>query len=68
MDMRKIPRWMIHTPEYIAMQIVKALKKDYLWHYSDFITRLSPLIGALVPQRLKISIFKNLFWELPDGK
>ena len=68
MDMRKIPGWMIHTPEYIASQIVKALKKDYLSHYSDFITRLSPIIGALVPQRLKISIFKNIFWELPDGK
>lgn len=68
MDMRKIPRWMIHTPESVAAQIVKALNKDYLCHYSDFITRLSPLIVSLVPQRLKISIFKNLFWELPDGK
>lgn len=68
MDMRKIPSWMIHTPEYIASQIVKALKKDHLCHYSDFITKLSPIIGALLPQRLKISIFKNLFWELPNGK
>jgi short-subunit dehydrogenase len=68
MDMRKIPGWMIHTPEYVASRIVKALEKDYLWYYSDFITRLSPLIGALIPHRLKISLFKKLFWELPDGK
>lgn len=68
MDMRKIPRWMIHNPEYVASQIVKALKKDYICSYSDFITRLSPIIGTFIPQHLKISIFKNLFWELPDGK
>jgi len=68
MDMRKIPRWIIHTPEYVASRIVKALKKDYAWYYSDLITKFSPLIGTLIPHRLKISIFKNLFWELPDGK
>jgi hypothetical protein len=68
MDMRKIPRWMIHTPEYVASRIVKALKKDYTWYYSDLITKFSPFIGTLIPHRLKISIFKKLFWELPNGK
>lgn len=68
MDMRKIPRWWIRTPEYVASRIVKALKKDYTWYYSDFITRFSPLIGSLIPHRLKVFIFKNLFWELPNGK
>ncbi|NIT58273.1 MAG: SDR family NAD(P)-dependent oxidoreductase, partial [Aliifodinibius sp.] len=68
MEMQKIPRWMIRTPEYVASRIVKALKKDHLWYYSDFRTKFLPLIGSLIPQRLKISIFKNLFWELPNGK
>lgn len=68
MDMRKIPPWMIRTPEYVASRIVKAMKKDYPWYYSDLKTKLLPLIGSLLPQGLKISIFKNLFWELPDEK
>jgi short-subunit dehydrogenase len=67
MDMRKIPGWMIHTPEYIARRIVKALRKDYLWYYSDYATKFLPVIGSLIPHRLKISIFKNLFWEMPNG-
>jgi len=68
MDMRKIPPWMIRTPEYVATRIAKALKKDYQWYYSDLKTKFLPLIGSLLPQRLKIYIFKNLFWELPDEK
>lgn len=68
MDMRKIRRWMIHTPESVASRIVKSLKKDYAWYYSDFITKFSPVLGNLIPQRIKTHIFKKLFWELPDGK
>lgn len=68
MDMRKIPTWMMHKPEYVASRIVKALQRDYLWYYSDLGTKFLPLIGSLLPQRLKIFIFKNLFWELPDEK
>jgi short-subunit dehydrogenase len=67
MDMGKIPGWMIHTPESVARRIVRALRKDYRWYYSDFGTKLLPVIGSLIPHRLKIYIFKNLFWELPNG-
>jgi len=67
MDMHKIPKILIHTPEEIAAQVVRALKKDKQWAYSDFITRSSSL-GTLLPSRLKTHIFKDLFWKLPDGK
>ena len=68
MDMRKIPDWMMHTPECVARRIVKALKKDYTWYYSDFATKFLLVIGSMIPHRLKTLIFKNLFWELPNGK
>ncbi len=68
MDMHKIPKTFIHTPEEIAAQVVRAVKKDKQWAYSDFITRSSSFLGTLLPSRLKTHIFKDLFWKLPDGK
>ncbi|MCL4475210.1 MAG: SDR family NAD(P)-dependent oxidoreductase [Nitrospirae bacterium] len=68
MDMRKIPRWMIHTPEEIASRVVLAMRKDRQWDYSDLTTMLAAWLGANIPSRMKTRIFKNLFWRLPDAK
>lgn len=66
MELQKIPRWLIHPPEEVAAQIVEAIRKDKMWDYSDFPTRFSAWLGVLLPEHLKISIFKDLFWRLPD--
>jgi short-subunit dehydrogenase len=68
MNMQKVPRILIHSPEEIAMQIVRAIRKDKQWAYSDFLTRFSAWLGALLPSSLKTSILKDLFWRLPDAK
>ncbi len=68
MDMRKVPKILIHTPEENATQVVRAMKKDKQWAYSDILTRFSAGLGTLLPFRLKTSIFKDLFWRLPDAK
>ncbi len=67
MDMRRVPRWMIHTPEETAARVVLAMKKDRQWDYSDLATRLSAWLGANIPSRMKTRIFKSLFWRLPDA-
>lgn len=68
MDMRKIPKVFLHLPDEIAAQIVHAIRKDKLWAYSDFFTRFGAWFGAMLPARLKPSIFKNLYWRLPGAK
>ncbi len=68
MNMQKVPKILIHPPEDIATQIVRAIRKDKQWAYSDFLTRLSVGIGAILPSRLKTFILKDLFWRLPDAK
>jgi len=66
MQLQKIPRWLIHSPEEVAAQIVEAIRKDKMWDYSDFPTRLLAWLGVLLPEPLKITMFKDLFWRLPD--
>ncbi len=68
MDMSKVPKILLHTPEEIATQIFEAIKKDKQWAYSDFVTRFSVGLGTILPSRLKTSILKNFFWRLPDAK
>jgi len=68
MDMSKIPKVLIHTPEEIATQILEAIKEDKQWAYSDFVTRFSVAIGTILPSRLRTFIFKDLFWRLADAK
>lgn len=67
MDMRRIPRIFIRTPDDIASRIVRAIKADKQWAYSDFLTGFGAWFAALLPARLKTSIFSNLFWKLPDA-
>lgn len=68
MDLRKIPKVFLHSPEEIAAQIVRAIRKDKFWAYSDFFTRFGAWLGAIIPARLRIFIFKDLFWRLPNAK
>ena len=68
MDLGKIPQRFIHTPEQIASSLLWAIKKDKRWEYSDWVTRSLAWFGILLPSRLKTSIFKSVFWSLPDAK
>ena len=68
MDLGKIPRSCVHTPEEVASRLVRAMKKDKFWDYSDFPTRFLVEFGAILPSRVKTSLFKNIFWRLPDAK
>ncbi len=68
MDMRKVPGFLVHPPEFVARRLVKALLKDCGWSFSDLLTRLSAGLGAVLPHRLRIRAFNNLFWEVPDGR
>jgi short-subunit dehydrogenase len=68
MDLQKIPNILIHRREDIAKRIVTAIIKDKVWEYSDFMTRFSTWLGFLLPERLKLYLFRDLFWRLPDEK
>jgi len=68
MNMQKVPRILVHSPEDIAVQIVRAIRKDKQWAYSDLLTRVSVAIGTILPSRFKTYILKDLFWRLPDAK
>jgi short-subunit dehydrogenase len=68
MDLQKVPKMFLHTPEDVAAQIVLAIKKDKQWAYPDFLTQFSAWSGAFLPPRLRTSIFKKFFWRLPDAK
>ncbi len=67
MDLQKIPKKLIHTPEEVAAKLRQAIEKDKQWAYSDFATRLSARVGTLLPSRLRTFIFRNAFWKLPDA-
>ena len=67
MDLQKVPKKLIHTPEEVAAKLRQAIEKDKQWAYSDFATRLSARVGALLPSRLRTFIFRNAFWKLPDA-
>ena len=68
MDMRKIPKLLIHKPEMVAARIVRAIENDVTWTYSDLGSRLGAFISALLPCGIRIKWFKNLFWRLPNEK
>lgn len=66
MDLQHVPQFMIHSAEKMAKRIIRAIKKDRLFVFSDTLTTLSTLLGILLPERLKIYLFKDIFWRLPD--
>jgi len=65
MDMHKIPRALLHAPEHTAARIVRAIERDRAWAYSDLSTRFLVWVAAQIPYRLRVALFKDLFWELP---
>jgi uncharacterized protein len=66
MDMRSVKKMLIHTPEEVAVQIIRAIQKDKHWGYPDFLTRLSVIFGTVLPMGLKIALFERLCWRLSD--
>jgi short-subunit dehydrogenase len=66
MDIQALPRFMFHSPENVAVRIVNAIRKDKSCDYSDFLTGFSIWLGRLIPDRVKIHLFKDLFWRLPN--
>ena len=37
MDMGRVKKILIHSPEEVALQIVRAIQKDKHWEYSGFL-------------------------------
>ncbi len=66
MDVSKIPEFIFNSPQNIAEKIVDAIRKDKLWVYSDFYNRIGMVLCTMIPARLQLFVFKNLFWRLPD--
>ncbi len=68
MEMSKVSKLLIHSPEEVAIQLVRAIKRDEYWGYSDVLTRLSVMLGTALPTRLRMAIFERLCWRLSDVK
>jgi hypothetical protein len=66
MDMSRVKKILIHSPEEVAVQIVRAIRKDKHCGYPDLLTRLSVLLGTVLPARLKTALFERLCWRLSD--
>jgi len=66
MDMSRVPRFMIGSPERVARRIVRCVRLDRQWAYSDLYSRLAAFSGPLFPSCLRVRILRNLFWRLPD--
>ncbi|UCE67007.1 MAG: SDR family NAD(P)-dependent oxidoreductase [Candidatus Zixiibacteriota bacterium] len=66
MDIGKVPKFLVRKPEVVARRIVRAIKNDVTWSYSDLSSRFGIFLAACLPHRIKIRMFKELFWRLPD--
>jgi short-subunit dehydrogenase len=68
MDMSRVPGFLIRTPEVVASRIVKSIKKESCWAYSDLAGRLGVFIASCLPFKIRTRLFRNLFWRLPHEK
>lgn len=68
MNIERVPKILIHSPEEMARKIVRAIKGYKQWAYSDLLTRFLTGMGILLPSRIKTAILKDLFWRLPYGR
>lgn len=66
MDMRKVPRFLVRSPEFVARRLVQALIADRAWCFSDALSGLSARFGALLPHGLRVRLFRDLFWKVPN--
>ncbi len=67
MDMSKVPGWLVHQPEFVARRLVRALRQDRGWTFSDHLTGISARLGLLLPHPARIRAFSHLFWEVPNA-
>ncbi len=65
MDISRIPKFLIRTPEATASRIMKCIRKDRSWAYSDSVTWLGVFASSFLPRRIRTRLFRNLFWRLP---
>jgi short-subunit dehydrogenase len=68
MDVSRIPGIITQKPDKVAARIIRAIEKDLSWTYSDFGSRLGNVISSCIPHGIRIRLYKNLFWRLPDDK
>ena len=66
MDMSRVPRAAVHTPERVAARIVRALERDEPWIFTDAGSRLGAALAGLLPGRLRTRVFQDLFWRVPS--
>ena len=66
MDMSRIPKSFVFSPEKVASRLVRAVEKDKATAYSDARYRVGLMVAAILPSRLKTRFLRNLFWRLPD--
>lgn len=66
MNMSRIPKMFVHTPEATASGIVDAIRSDRIWIYADAGIRFGIALASLLPRSIKTRLFSNLFWRLPD--
>ena len=65
MDLAKVSPRLISSPEALARHIVRSMKRNRSWAYSDAAGRFGAALAAALPHRLRIRLFRNLFWEVP---
>lgn len=65
MDMTRVPRFVISPPEKVARHIVRAIERNVPWSFADPKTRLGVGIARWLPARVRVGLFRRLFWNLP---
>lgn len=61
MDMSRVPTFALSDPKKVARRIVRAIERDRVWTYSDVLTRIDTGVARVLPTRLRIRLFRNLF-------
>ncbi len=67
MDMGRVPGLLVHEPDFVAHRLVRALRRDQGWSFSDSLTGLSARLALLLPHSARVRAFRRLFWEVPRG-
>ncbi len=69
MDIKRLPRILLATPEKTAIRVRKAIQQNKHWEYSDALTQVSVLLGQSLPIQMKRFISNRLFRRLaPNAK
>ena len=65
MDLSRVPRFLVSTPEATAGRIVKAMRGNRARAWGDGFGRLGAALAGALPHAVVQRIFGNLFWEAP---